>query len=157
MCNFFQKSESSKYCWNLFGYPVPYPVSVWKQFLDIGILLQTRHPSGYPTGKPDSDHLWIVHAQSYIPEVVPNQECQVQLRQDSDFFFRTKIRTGCQGRGNRPPYPTAGEAPAMSRGPASVAILLLFYFFNFENYNLYFHDQMTRAAGWNRGGHQAFS
>ena len=53
-----------------------------------------------------------------------------------------------------PPHPPAGGAPAMSRGPASVAILLLFYFFNFENYNLYFHDQMPRAAGWNRGGHQ---
>ena len=57
-----------------------------------------------------------------------------------------------QGRGNRPPHPPAGGAPAMSRSPASVAILLLFYFFNFENYNLYFHDQMPRAAGWNRGG-----
>ena len=57
-----------------------------------------------------------------------------------------------QGRGNRPPHPPAGGAPAMSRGPASVAILLLFYFFNFENYNLYFHDQLSRAAGWNRGG-----
>ena len=57
-----------------------------------------------------------------------------------------------QGRGNRPPHPPAGGAPAMSRGLASVAILLLFYFFNFENHNLYFHDQMPRAAGWNRGG-----
>ena len=50
------------------------------------------------------------------------------------------------------PHPPAGGAPAMSRGPASVAILLLFYFFTFENYNLYFHDQMPRAAGWNRAG-----
>jgi len=57
-----------------------------------------------------------------------------------------------QRRGNRPPHPRPGGAPTMSRGPASVAILLLFYFFNFENYNLYFHDQMPRAAGWNRGG-----
>ena len=53
--------------------------------------------------------------------------------------------------GTAPRTPRPGGAPAMSRGPASVAILLLFYFFNFENYNLYFHDQMPRAAGWNRG------
>ena len=64
----------------------------------------------------------------------------------------TGMLTWGQGRGNRPPHPRPGGAPAMSRGPASVAILLLFYFFYFENYNLYFHDQMPRAAGWNRGG-----
>ena len=54
--------------------------------------------------------------------------------------------------GTAPRTPRPGGAPAMSRGPASVAILLLFYFFNFENYYLYFHYQMPRAAGWNRGG-----
>jgi len=63
-----------------------------------------------------------------------------------------KVVSYTQGRGNRPPHPPAGGGPAMSRGPATVAILLLFYFFNFENYNLYFHDQMPRAPGWNRGG-----
>ena len=55
-----------------------------------------------------------------------------------------------QGRENRPPHPPAGGAPAMSKGPASVAILLLFYFFNFENYNFYFHDQLAGTGG----GHQ---
>jgi len=63
MCNFFQKSESSTYRWKRFGYP--YPVPVWKQFLDIRIRLQTHYPSGYPTGKPDSAHLcwhlWLGH------------------------------------------------------------------------------------------------
>ena len=54
--------------------------------------------------------------------------------------------------GTAPRTPRPGGAPAMSMGPASVAMLLLFYFFNFENYNLYFHDQMPRATGWNRGG-----
>ena len=58
MCNFFQKSESSKYRQKRFGYPDPYPVPVWKQFLDIRIRLQAHYPAGYPTGKPDSDHLW---------------------------------------------------------------------------------------------------
>jgi len=57
MCNFFKKSESSKYWYKRFGYPDPYPVPVRKQFLDILIRLQTHYPSGYPTGKPDSDHL----------------------------------------------------------------------------------------------------
>ena len=28
-----------------------------KTVLDIRILLQTHYPAGYPTGKPDSDHL----------------------------------------------------------------------------------------------------
>jgi len=41
-----------------FGYPGPVPVS--KQFLDIRIRLQTHYPAGYPTGKPDSDHLCCV-------------------------------------------------------------------------------------------------
>ena len=57
----------------------------------------------------------------------------------------------CRAVGTAPRPPRPGGGPAMSRGPASAAILLLFYFFNFENYNLYFHDQMPRAAGWNRG------
>ena len=35
MCNFFRKSQSSKYRWMRFGYPDPYPVPIWKQFLDI--------------------------------------------------------------------------------------------------------------------------
>jgi len=57
MCNFFQKSESSKYREKRFGYLDPYPVPVRRQFLDIRIRLQTHYPAGYPTGKPDSDHL----------------------------------------------------------------------------------------------------
>jgi len=28
--------------------------------LDIRIRLQTHYPAGYPTGKPDSDHLWCI-------------------------------------------------------------------------------------------------
>ena len=57
MCNFFQKSESSKYREKRFGYPGPYPVPVRRQFLDIRIRLQTHYPARYATGKPDSDHL----------------------------------------------------------------------------------------------------
>ena len=57
MCNVFQKSESSKYGEKRFGYPDPYPVPVSKQILDIRIRSQTHYPAGYPTGKPDSDHL----------------------------------------------------------------------------------------------------
>ena len=34
--------------------------SVWKQFLDICIRLQTQYPVGYQTRKPDSYHLWTV-------------------------------------------------------------------------------------------------
>jgi len=54
ICNFFQESGSSKDREKRFGYPVP----VWKQFLDIRIRLQTHYPAGYPSGKPDNDHLW---------------------------------------------------------------------------------------------------
>jgi len=61
MCNFFQKSESSKYREKRFGYLDPYPVPVRRQFLDIRIRLQTHYPAGYPTGKPDSDHLWCTN------------------------------------------------------------------------------------------------
>ena len=57
MCNFFQKSESSKYREKRIGYPDPYPVPVRRQFLDIRIRLQPHYPAGYPTGKPGSDHL----------------------------------------------------------------------------------------------------
>ena len=56
--------------------------------------------------------------------------------------------------GTAPRTPRPGGPQPCLGGPASVAILLLFYFFHFENYKLYFHDQMPRAAGWNRGGHQ---
>ena len=66
--------------------------------------------------------------------------------------FSTRACPASRAVGTAPRTPRPGGAPARSRGPASVAILLLFYFFNFENYNLYFHDQMPRAAGWNRGG-----
>ena len=61
MYNFFQKSESSKHRWKRFGYPGPYPVPVWKQFLDIRFRLQTDYPAGYPTGKPHGDHLWFAN------------------------------------------------------------------------------------------------
>ena len=46
MCNFFRKSESSKYRYKRFGYPDPYPVPIWKQFLYIRIRLQTHYPTG---------------------------------------------------------------------------------------------------------------
>jgi len=42
MCNFLQKSGSSKYREKRFGYPYPYPVPVWNQFLDIRIRLQSQ-------------------------------------------------------------------------------------------------------------------
>jgi len=45
----------------------PYPVPVWKQFLDIRIWLQTHYLAAYPTGKPDSDHLWL-------PDVIKEPE-----------------------------------------------------------------------------------
>jgi len=47
MCNFSQESESSKYWEKRLGCPDPYPVPVWKQFLDIRIRLQTHYPAGY--------------------------------------------------------------------------------------------------------------
>ena len=60
MCNILSKVCILKISLKRFGYPDPYPVSVWKQFLDIRIRLQTYYPAGYPTGKPDSDHLcWV--------------------------------------------------------------------------------------------------
>jgi len=31
--------------------------------LDIRIRLQADYPAGYPTGKPDSDHLWRLQWQ----------------------------------------------------------------------------------------------
>jgi len=34
------------------------PKNIEKNVLDIRIRLQTHYPAGYPTGKPDSDHLW---------------------------------------------------------------------------------------------------
>jgi len=63
LCNvqhFFQESESSKYRENYFGCPYPYPVPVWKQFLNVRIRLQTHYPAVYPTGTPDSDHLCLL-------------------------------------------------------------------------------------------------
>jgi len=53
-----KKSESSKYREKRFGYPDPCPVLVWKQFLYIWIWFRIHYLAGYPTGKPDSDHLW---------------------------------------------------------------------------------------------------
>ena len=66
LCNvqlFPKKSESLKHREKRLGYPYPYLVPVWKKFLDIRIRLQTHLPAGYPTGKPDSDHLCHVHCQ----------------------------------------------------------------------------------------------
>jgi len=75
MWNFFQNYESSKYRKKFFGYP--YPVPVWKQFLHIRIRLQTRYLAGYPTGNPDSDHLWCKY---YIkPQQDVNILCPADL------------------------------------------------------------------------------
>jgi len=61
MCNFIYEYASLKYRENCFRYPYPFPVPVWKQFLDIHIRLQSANQlvpaAGYPTGKPDGDHL----------------------------------------------------------------------------------------------------
>jgi len=58
MCDcFFQESESSKYKKKRFGYPYPDPLPVYSRFLDIRIRLEAHYPAGYPTCKPDSDHL----------------------------------------------------------------------------------------------------
>ena len=59
-CPTFPKVWILKISIKSFGYPHPYPVPIWKQFLDIRIRLQTHYPAGYPTGKPDSDHLCTV-------------------------------------------------------------------------------------------------
>jgi len=67
MCNFFQESESSKYREKLFGYLYPYPVSVWKQFLDIPLVassLSFRIPM--PVSSEISDFTPCTHAQSRI-------------------------------------------------------------------------------------------
>ena len=34
-----------------------------KKALDIRVRLQNHYPAGYPTGKPDSDHLWLVSSR----------------------------------------------------------------------------------------------
>jgi len=33
--------------------------------LDIRIRLPTHYPAGYPTGKPDSDHLWCIEPEKH--------------------------------------------------------------------------------------------
>jgi len=78
--------------------------------------------------------------------VVETQTSRRICMQQNIRFFETVLLGSGRAVGTAPRIPRPGGAPAMSRGPASVAILLLFYFFNFENYN-----QMPRAAGWNRG------
>ena len=60
LCNaqLFPNVWSSKYRVKRFRYLGPYPVPIRKQFLDICIRLQTHYRGRYPTGKPDTDHLW---------------------------------------------------------------------------------------------------
>jgi len=41
-----------------YGSAYPYPVPVWKHFLDILIRLHTHYLARYPTDKSDSDRLW---------------------------------------------------------------------------------------------------
>jgi len=69
MCNFLQEVKSDK---NLFHSLNPQNIEQnisdrislsvsgfrLKQFLHIRIRLKAYYPSGYPTGKPYSDHLW---------------------------------------------------------------------------------------------------
>jgi len=44
---------------------------------------------GFGFEKPKSVHLWL------LPEVGPGLDYRSRLRQDSAFFVRTRIRTGC--------------------------------------------------------------
>jgi len=48
------------------GYPYPDPVPAEKHVLDIHIRLKTYYPAGYPSGKPDSDHLWQVYIKNLV-------------------------------------------------------------------------------------------
>jgi len=50
--------------------PDPYPVHVWKQFLDIRIWLQTHYPAGYSTGKPDSVYWSSLIPFTYTPSTM---------------------------------------------------------------------------------------
>jgi len=68
-------------------------VSRLKAVLDIRIRLQTHYPSGYPTGKLDSDHLWHGQDQEWI-------SCRIlSIFSDQDWiwifiFEKNWIRTG---------------------------------------------------------------
>ena len=70
-----------------FGYPYPYQVLLWKQFWDIRIWLQTHYPAGYPTGKPDSNHLWF-------PTEVSMDRIRIGYPAGYLWFFRIRIGFG---------------------------------------------------------------
>jgi len=71
MCSFLQEVKVTKIHFTAYracvlkisnkarrtGYPYPDPVPAEKHVLDIRIRLKTYYPAGYPSSKPDSDHL----------------------------------------------------------------------------------------------------
>jgi len=63
-----------------FGYPFPYPVPIWKQFLDIPIRLQTHYPAVYPTGKQNSDHL--------CPAPLPTANPRTNKERVTEFLYQ---------------------------------------------------------------------
>jgi len=98
LCNvqLFPKVWISKYIEKISS---RYPVPVWKQFLDIRIRLQTHYSSGYPTGKPDSDHLCCsVQRWADIDILTPDQRWPESIFQPptpllfQNFWIRTRIR-----------------------------------------------------------------
>ena len=67
------------------GYPYPDPAPEEKHVLDIRIRLKTYYPAGFPSGKPDSDHLCCtVHS---------NHQCchSVLLKTKSGLFFNRLV------------------------------------------------------------------
>ena len=84
MCNFFQKSESSKYREKRFGYPDSYPVPVRRQFLDIRIRLQTHLPDIQP-------------ANRIVIISVRDTPVLTQFKQNSRFVIQTAWIVQCNG------------------------------------------------------------
>jgi len=92
-----KKSESSKYREKRFGYPDPYPVPVWNQFLDIRIRFQIHYPAGYPTGKPDSDHLCYTVVFKMLTSTMKQKQLATKSGHGSEVCctgtgFRTQVR-----------------------------------------------------------------
>jgi len=67
--------------------------------LDIRIRLQTQYPAGYPTGKPDSDHLWILfniyRATRHQTSCAVKCHILALLQHSKQPFKRLKCFTGC--------------------------------------------------------------
>jgi len=58
MCNFFQRSDlNPRNIDKTVSISGPLSDSRLEEVLYIRIRFQTHYPAGYPTGKPDSDHL----------------------------------------------------------------------------------------------------